>query len=70
MAHATLTVGASRCTTLQLFKHYKGQHVIAIPEALQERHKKTLEKRKRRIHPEYLIWKPPVFTRDQLRFGW
>ncbi|KAI0789110.1 histone acetyltransferase ESA1 [Abortiporus biennis] len=58
------------CTTLQLFKHYKGQHVIQIPEALQERHKKSMEKKKRRIHPEYLIWRPPVFTRDQLRFGW
>ncbi|OCH92327.1 histone acetyltransferase [Obba rivulosa] len=58
------------CTTLQLFKHYKGQHVISIPEALQERHRKTQEKRRRRIHPECLIWKPPVFTRDQLRFGW
>ncbi|KAI0694326.1 histone acetyltransferase [Cytidiella melzeri] len=58
------------CTTLQLFKHYKGQHVICIPEALQERHRKSKEKRKRRIHPECLVWKPPVFTRDQLRFGW
>ncbi|KAH9949605.1 histone acetyltransferase [Amylocystis lapponica] len=58
------------CTTLQLFKHYKGQHVISLPESLQERHRKTLEKRKRRIHPECLIWKPPTFTRDQLRFGW
>ncbi|KAI0342155.1 histone acetyltransferase [Trametopsis cervina] len=58
------------CTTLQLFKHYKGQHIICIPEALQERHKKSMEKRKRRIHSECLIWKPPVFTRDQLRFGW
>ncbi|PSR81192.1 hypothetical protein PHLCEN_2v6527 [Hermanssonia centrifuga] len=52
------------------FKHYKGQHVICIPESVQERYKKSLEKRKRRIHPEYLKWKPPVFTRDQLRFGW
>ena len=59
-----------RCTTLQLFKHYKGQHVICIPEALQEKYKKSLEKKRRRIHPECLKWKPPVFTRDQLRFGW
>ncbi|KAF7792336.1 hypothetical protein EIP86_003372 [Pleurotus ostreatoroseus] len=58
------------CTTLQLFKHYKGQHVICIPEALQEKYKKSLEKKRRRIHPECLKWKPPVFTRDQLRFGW
>ncbi|KAF9820270.1 hypothetical protein IEO21_01484 [Rhodonia placenta] len=58
------------CQTLQLFKHYKGQHVICIPEAHQERYRKALEKRKRRIHPECLQWKPPTFTRDQLRFGW
>ncbi|KAI0780098.1 acyl-CoA N-acyltransferase [Fomes fomentarius] len=58
------------CTTLQLFKHYKGQHVITLPEAVQERYRKAKEKRKRRIHPECLLWKPPVFSRDQLRFGW
>ncbi|TBU47653.1 histone acetyltransferase [Dichomitus squalens] len=58
------------CTTLQLFKHYKGQHVISLPEAVQERYRKAKEKRKRRIHSECLIWKPPVFSRDQLRFGW
>lgn len=58
------------CTTLQLFKHYKGQHVISLPESLQDRHKKSKEKRRRKIYPELLIWKPPVFTRDQLRFGW
>ncbi|OSD06818.1 histone acetyltransferase ESA1, partial [Trametes coccinea BRFM310] len=58
------------CTTLQLFKHYKGQHVISIPEAVQEKYRKAKEKRRRRIHPECLIWKPPVFSRDQLRFGW
>ncbi|TCD69826.1 Histone acetyltransferase [Steccherinum ochraceum] len=58
------------CTTLQLFKHYKGQHVISLPDTLQERHRKSKEKRKRRINPESLAWRPPVFTRDQLRFGW
>jgi histone acetyltransferase HTATIP len=59
-----------RCTTLQLFKHYKGQHIICISDAVLERHKKWLAKRRRHIHSEHLIWKPPVFTRDQLRFGW
>ncbi|KAI6157493.1 histone acetyltransferase, MYST superfamily [Pisolithus tinctorius] len=56
------------CTTLQLFKHYKGQHIICLSDAVLEKHEKTRSKRRRRIHPEYLIWKPPVFTRDQLRF--
>jgi len=58
------------CSTLQLFKHYKGQHVICLTEAIMEQHKKQLAKKKRRIVPEALNWKPPVFTRDQLRFGW
>jgi histone acetyltransferase HTATIP len=61
---------AVRCTTLQLFKHYKGQHIICLPDAIIERHQKSRNKQRRKIHPENLIWKPPVFTRDQLRFGW
>ena len=59
-----------RCTTLQLFKHYKGQHVICLSDSVLERYEKSKAKRKRRIHSELLLWKPPVFTRDQLRFGW
>ncbi|THH04552.1 hypothetical protein EW145_g5432 [Phellinidium pouzarii] len=58
------------CTTLQLFKHYKGQHVICLSDAVLEQYEKARAKRRRRIVPECLIWKPPVFTRDQLRFGW
>ncbi|KAG2150916.1 histone acetyltransferase, MYST superfamily [Suillus clintonianus] len=56
------------CTTLQLFKHYKGQHIICLSEAVLEKHEKVRNKRRRRIYAEHLIWKPPVFTRDQLRF--
>lgn len=58
------------CMTLQLFKHYKGQHIICLNSAVLEKHQKTKAKKRRRIHSEYLKWKPPVFTRDQLRFGW
>lgn len=58
------------CMTLQLFKHYKGQHIICLSNAVLEKHEKVLNKRRRRIHPQCLRWKPPVFTRDQLRFGW
>ncbi|KIM69051.1 hypothetical protein SCLCIDRAFT_13220 [Scleroderma citrinum Foug A] len=56
------------CTTLQLFKHYKGQHIICLSDAVLEKHEKVRNKRSRRIHSEHLIWKPPVFSRDQLRF--
>jgi histone acetyltransferase HTATIP len=58
------------CTTLQLFKHYKAVHVICLTDAIIEQHKKAAAKRKRRIKPHCLIWKPPVFTREQLRFGY
>lgn len=58
------------CTTLQLFKHYKGQHVICLSDSIMEQYEKARSKRRRRIVPELLIWKPPAFTRDQLRFGW
>jgi histone acetyltransferase HTATIP len=58
------------CITLQLFKHYKGQHLIVLNNAVLERHEKLRKKNRRRIHAECLRWKPPVFTRDQLRFGW
>lgn len=62
--------GGFRCSTMQLFKHYKGQHIICLSDAVIEQHQKAMAKKKRRIVPEALIWKPPVFTRDQLRFGW
>lgn len=58
------------CSTLQLFKHYKGQHVICLTDAIIEQHNRQMAKKKRRIVSEALTWKPPVFTRDQLRFGW
>jgi len=57
------------CTTLQLFKHFKGQHIICLNNAVLEKHQKNKSKRRRTIHSESLKWKPPVFTRDQLRFG-
>ncbi|KAF9058803.1 histone acetyltransferase ESA1 [Rhodocollybia butyracea] len=57
------------CITLQLFKHYKGQHLIVLNNAVLERHERLRKKNRRRIHSENLRWKAPVFTRDQLRFG-
>lgn len=57
------------CTTLQLFKHFKGGHVICLNNSVMEKYNKTKAKKRKRIHAEYLKWKPPVFTRDQLRFG-
>ncbi|KAJ7217849.1 histone acetyltransferase, MYST superfamily [Mycena pura] len=66
ITHADVT---NTCATLGLFKHYKGSHIICLSDAVIERYEKSKTKRKRRIDPECLRWKPPVFTRDQLRFG-
>ncbi|KAF7306068.1 Histone acetyltransferase [Mycena chlorophos] len=66
ITHADIT---NTCATLGLFKHYKGSHIICLSDAIIERYEKSKQKRKRRIDPECLRWKPPVFTRDQLRFG-
>ncbi|KAJ7187975.1 histone acetyltransferase, MYST superfamily [Mycena filopes] len=66
ITHADVT---NTCATLGLFKHYKGSHIICLNNAVLERIEKSRSKRKRRINPEHLRWKPPVFTRDQLRFG-
>jgi histone acetyltransferase HTATIP len=55
---------------LQIFKYFKGQNVICLSDAVIERHKQAKARRKRRIKPDCLLWKPPIFTRDQLRFGW
>ncbi|KAJ7217853.1 acyl-CoA N-acyltransferase [Mycena pura] len=65
ITHADVT---NTCATLGLFKHYKGSHIICLSDAVIERYEKSKTKRKR-IDPECLRWKPPVFTRDQLQFG-
>lgn len=58
------------CQALNMLKQYQGKHYLVLSDAIIEKHKRQLEKKRRRIHPENLNWKPPVFTRDQLRFGW
>ncbi|KAG9316213.1 histone acetyltransferase, MYST superfamily, partial [Chiua virens] len=58
------------CTTLQLFRHWKGQHIICLSDAVLEKHEKVRSKRRRRIHPEHLIWKPPTTLRCQIRHLW
>ncbi|KIY43274.1 hypothetical protein FISHEDRAFT_31930, partial [Fistulina hepatica ATCC 64428] len=73
IAHKTSITHAdvmNTCITLDLFRHYKGIHRITLSNSVVEKYQKAMSKRKRRIHPECLRWKPPVFTRDQLRFGW
>ncbi|OWZ50612.1 histone acetyltransferase ESA1 [Cryptococcus neoformans var. grubii Br795] len=57
------------CQALQMIKYYKNSHIIHLTDAVIEQHKKTKAKPRRAINPAYLKWKPPVFSRAQLAFG-
>ncbi|EJD42666.1 hypothetical protein AURDEDRAFT_145648 [Auricularia subglabra TFB-10046 SS5] len=73
IAHRTsITHGdiMNTCKTLELFKHYNASNVIYISEAVRQQHERNKSKGRRRIEPTALQWKPPVFTRDQLRFAY
>ncbi|KOS15160.1 histone acetyltransferase esa1 [Malassezia pachydermatis] len=58
------------CQALNMLKQYQGKHYLVLSDAIIEKHERQMKKKRRRIHAEHLNWKPPVFTRDQLRFGW
>ena len=55
---------------LNMLKQYQGKHYLVLSDAIIEKHERQMKKKRRRIQPNSLNWKPPVFTRDQLRFGW
>ncbi|WVR05251.1 histone acetyltransferase ESA1 [Kwoniella sp. DSM 27419] len=57
------------CQALQMIKYYKGGHIIHLTDAVLEQHQKTMSKTRRSIDPKALKWKPPVFSRAQLAFG-
>ncbi|GAA5830947.1 hypothetical protein JCM5353_004450 [Sporobolomyces roseus] len=57
------------CQVLQLLKFHKGQHHLVVSPAVLEQHERVKAKTRRRIDPSKLIWKPPSFTRQELRFG-
>ncbi|GME81289.1 unnamed protein product [Ambrosiozyma monospora] len=56
--------------TMNMLKYYKGQHIICLTDQAVENYKRLLQKKKHVLDPAKLIWKPPVFTASQLRFGW
>ncbi|RUS33132.1 acyl-CoA N-acyltransferase [Jimgerdemannia flammicorona] len=49
-------------------RYYKGQHVIAISDKIQQDHEKHKRKTTRRIEPTKLSWQPIKFSQAQLRF--
>lgn len=61
-------------TTLQILRYYKGQHIIVLTDQIMAMYeklvKKVKEKKKHELDPRLLEWTPPLFTANQLRFGW
>lgn len=56
---------------LHLIKRYKkDNYAIVLSEGAIEQYHLSKKKQKRAIDPSKLIWKPPVFTRLQLAFGY
>jgi histone acetyltransferase HTATIP len=61
---------------LNMLRYSKGQHVIVLTEAVLETKEKAKAKEKakgltkRRIEPERLMWKPPVFTASSRTWNW
>ncbi|GAA5851699.1 hypothetical protein JCM8547_001177 [Rhodosporidiobolus lusitaniae] len=58
------------CQVLQLLKFHKGQHHLVVSPQVLEQHERIKAKGRRRIEPSKLNWRPPVFTRQELRFGY
>ncbi|GAA5839147.1 hypothetical protein JCM11251_003688 [Rhodosporidiobolus azoricus] len=57
------------CHVYGLLKFSKGQHHLVVSPQMLEQHEKNKLKQRRRINPDKLIWRPPVFSRAELRFG-
>ena len=59
---------------LNMLRYSKGGHVIVLTDGVVEQREKQLEKErvkgKRRIDPERLQWKPPVFTASSRTWNW
>ena len=61
---------------LNMLRYSKGQHVIVLTDAVLDAREKARAKEKakgitkRKIDPERLMWKPPVFTASSRTWNW
>ena len=61
---------------LNMLRYSKGQHVVVLTEAVLEAREKAKAKEKakgitrRKIEPDRLMWKPPVFTASSRTWNW
>lgn len=52
---------------MQMIKTQRNNHILCITESAREGYAKSQAKVRRRIEPSAVQWKPPLFTREQLR---
>lgn len=57
------------CQALHMIKQYKNGYIINLTDAVISSHEATKRKNRHTLTSELLRWKPPVFTRSQLAFG-
>ncbi|MCJ1239622.1 Histone acetyltransferase [Varicellaria rhodocarpa] len=59
---------------LNMLRYNKGQHAVVLSDALVEQKERQREREKvrgkRKIDPERLMWKPPVFTASSRTWNW
>jgi len=70
IAHRTSITQADIHYTLlsmQMIKTQRNNHILCLTDAAKEAFDKSQRKVRRRIDPSALQWKPPYFSRDQLR---
>jgi len=53
--------------SMQMIKTQRNNHILCMTEAAKDAYQKSQAKVRRRIEPTALQWKPPMFTREQLR---
>lgn len=56
--------------TMNMLRYYKGQHIICLTEQVIQNYDRLKKKKRHKLDPARLQWKPPVFTAAQLKFGW
>ena len=59
---------------LNMLRYNKGQHVVVLSDALVEQKERQREKEKlrgkRKIDPDKLVWKPPIFLASSRTWNW
>lgn len=60
-------LGVHSLLSMQMIKTLRNTHMLCMTESAKDAYAKSQKKVRTRINPEALQWKPPSFTREQLR---